>query len=387
MREAVVKERPDQSAGPPIVSARNLRVTVGGRTLVHAQAFDVLPGQTHVVMGPNGAGKSTLLRAVGGLIRASGLLQLDGRPIRSGRDRAALRRATASVFQKPYLLATTVLGNVESGLRLRGVRGEERRRRALAALDLLGIAHLAGRRREGLSGGEAQRVSIARALAVEPRVLFLDEPMASLDPPTRRSLMADLFAVFSARSISVVWVTHDREEAAAVADQVTFLSGGVVQQQGPAEVVFGQPHSEEVAGFLGMETSFEGVVEASDGEVRLVLADGSALVIGEAEPGPSLAFIFPEDVVLLRHMPEVGETSLRNCLLGQVTSIRPSGRLRLVEVSRGELQIVGVITQAALEELQVRVGEPIVAGFKASAVHVLPSRRTWAGGRRLAREG
>lgn len=363
----------------PVISARDLRVTVGGRALVSADTFDVLPGQTHVVMGPNGAGKSTLLRAVGGLIRASGSLELDGRPVSSGRNRAALRRVTASVFQKPHLLSTTVLGNVDTGLRLHGVRGEERGRRARAALDLLGIGHLAERRRDRLSGGEAQRVSIARALAVEPRVLFLDEPMASLDPPTRRSLMADLFEVFAARSVSAVWVTHDREEAAAVADRVTFLSDGLVRQQGVAEEVFGRPQSEEVAGFLGMETSFEGDVQADNGEVRMILADGTALVVGDAATGPSLAFIFPEDVVLMRHMPDTGETSLRNCLQGRVSSIRPSGRLRLVEVSRGELRIVAVITQAALDELDLRVDRPIVAGFKASAVHVLPCHRAHPG--------
>jgi tungstate transport system ATP-binding protein len=356
----------------PVISARDLSVTLGDRTLVHAESFDVLPGRTHVVMGPNGAGKSTLLRAVGGLIKANGTLELAGKPVCSGHDRAVLRRATASVFQKPYLLSTTVLGNVEIGLRLHGVGARERGRRARAALELLGIDHLADRRRDGLSGGEAQRVSIARALAVEPQVLFLDEPMASLDPPTRRSLMTDLFDVFSQRSVSAVWVTHDREEAAAVADHVTFLTDGRVRQQGAASEVFGRPQSEEVAGFLGMETSFEGVIEVQDGAVRLALSDGTTLVVGEAEPGPALAFVFPEDVVLLRHLPEPGETSLRNCLEGRVAGIRSSGRLRLVDVVRGDLCIVAMVTQAALDDLQLRVGDAVVAGFKASAVHVLP---------------
>lgn len=358
----------------PIIAAADLRVMVGARTLVHVDTFRVHPGETHVLMGPNGSGKSTLLRALSGLTRACGTLLFDGRPVSSGHGRAVLRRATASVFQKPYLLSTTVLGNVETGLRLHGVRGEDRERRARGALELLGISHLAERRRDGLSGGEAQRVSIARALAVEPRVLFLDEPMASLDPPSRRALMADLFDVFADRKVSAVWVTHDREEAAAVADQVTFLSGGRVLQQGRAPAVFGRPDNEVVAGFLGLESSMEGTIVAQDGATRLVMADGSGLVVGEADPGPALAFVFPEDVVLLRRVPESGETSLRNCVEGRVTGIRPSGRLRLVHVESGALYLTAMVTQAALDELGLEVGDPVVAGFKASAVHALPRR-------------
>lgn len=360
----------------PLIEAKDLSVVIGRTTLVHVDAFQVFLGETHVLMGPNGAGKSTLLRAVSGLTKAEGSLWFDGRPVTSGRDRFRLRRATAQVFQKPYLLSTSVLGNVETGLKLHGVRGDELHSRAHAALELLGIEHLAARRREGLSGGEAQRVSIARALALEPQVLFLDEPMASLDPPTRRSLLADLFDVLAERSVSAVWVTHDREEAAAVGDRVTFISAGEVSQQGTATEVFGHPGNEEVAEFLGLETYIEGIVEIRDGEAYLLLEDGTQLMVGdEGEAGPALAFIFPEDVVLLRQIPGPGETSLRNCIEGTVTEIRRNNRLRHVTVGCcGSLRVVSVITQAALDELGLQVGDPVVAGFKASAVHVLPRR-------------
>jgi molybdopterin-binding protein len=358
----------------PIIAAQDLSVAVGRRTLVQVDTFEIQPGSTHVLMGPNGAGKSTLLRALSGLTRFSGSLSFDGHPVRSSRDRLWLRRATASVFQKPYLLSTTVLGNVQVGLRLHGLRGEALADRARSALELLGIDHLADRRRHGLSGGEAQRVSIARALALEPRVLFLDEPMASLDPPTRRSLMADLFDVFAQRSVSAVWVTHDREEAAAVGDEVTFISAGTVSQQGSASEVFGHPGNEEVAEFLGLETYIEGTVEIEGGEAYLIIADGTRLMVGEAEPGLTLAFVFPEDVVLMRKLPAPGETSLRNCIGGRVLEIRPNHRLRHVTVGCGSLRIVAVVTQAALDELDLRIDDPIVAGFKASSVHVLPRR-------------
>lgn len=359
-------------AAEPILAAEDLRVRAGGRTLVEIPSFAVSTAETHVVMGPNGAGKSTLLRALNGLLHAKGTLRFDGRPVHSSKDRAELRRATASVFQKPYLLSTTVMGNVETGLRLRGVHGEERRRRAQAVLEMLHIEHLAGRRRDGLSGGEAQRVSIARALVLEPRVLFLDEPMAALDPPTRRSLLADLFAVFESRSISAVWVTHDREEAIAVGDRVTYISAGKVLQQGPAAEVFRRLNCPEVAEYLGLETYIEGTVVIEAETAYLQLDDGQRIMVGEADPGPGLGCIFPEEVLLLREPPASGSSSLRNLVGGQVTEISTVGRLRRVIVEHNSLRLTSIVTKAALDDLALRVGDPIVAGFKASAVHVLP---------------
>jgi molybdopterin-binding protein len=252
------------------------------------------------------------------------------------------------------------------------MRGEEANARAARAMELVGVEHLAERGRDRLSGGEAQRVSVARALAVEPRVLFMDEPMASLDPPTRRSLLADLRAVIADLSIAVVWVTHDRDEAVAVADDVTFLSAGRVRQSAPATEVFQRPRATEIADFLGLESYIDGEVLLDGDVARLVLIDGTSIVCGEAAPGPGLGCLFPEDVVLFRRPPEEGSTSLRNLREGTVTSIETVGRVRRVTVASGVLTLVATVTQAAVEELDLEIGAPVFAGFKASAVHVLP---------------
>ena len=260
-RTPAAEELSDGRPSQPMLLAEEFGVARDGRVLVRVARLELCPGHTHVLLGPNGAGKSTLLRGLNGLEPAGGRLTFAGRPVRGEAGRRALRRATATVLQKPFLLSTTVRGNVESGLRLRGVRGEELRRRAAAAMDLLGIGHLAGRSRGGLSGGEAQRVSVARALAVGPAILFLDEPMASLDPPTRKTLLADLLRILAERRTSAIWVTHDRDEALSVGDEVTFLSHGEVVQQGPCLDVFARPATTEVADFLGQEAYLEGVVQ------------------------------------------------------------------------------------------------------------------------------
>ena len=359
-------------AGDPVLSARGISVRRGGRTLVAVDDLALFGGEVHVLLGPNGAGKSTLLHALNGLEQADGELVYEGRAVRSGRGRLALRRATAAVFQKPHLLNATVQANVESGLRLRGVDRAEARRRAAEALDLLGVAHLAARRPVKLSGGEAQRVSIARALAVDPAILFLDEPLASLDPPTRRALVDDLLRIFARSAMAVIWVTHDRDEALAVGDVITYLEEGGVVQTGPALDVFARPATTSFAEFLGLETFLTGrVVSGSDGATRLLLECGGEIFCADAPDGPAVVAVAPEDVVLFTVRPDEHATSLRNVLEGTVKAVAPSGRLLRVDVEAGGLEFGALITRAAFEDLGLAVGGAVVAAFKASAVHPL----------------
>jgi molybdopterin-binding protein len=356
-----------------ILEARDLVVRRGRKDIVRVERFAVESGEVRVVIGPNGAGKSTLLRALNGLYPAGGELRFEDVPVRSERDRRRLRRCTAAVFQQPFLLATTVRGNVEAALRRRGFDGSEVRERTAAALDLLGIAHLAERRRDGLSGGEAQRVSIARALAGDPVVVFLDEPMAALDPPTRRGLIDDLERIFAAAATTVLWVTHDREEAAAVADSVTFLAGGRVVQEGSRGDVFNRPASEEVAEYLGVDVWLEGeVVEGPGDALRFVLPDGAALACGEGAPGPAFAVVHPEDVTLLRAEPDAESLSARNVVPVEVAEVRSRGRLRLVVLRWHDQPLQALVTRAAADDLGLASGDQLYAAIKAVAVQIVP---------------
>ena len=245
-----------------MIGCRDLSVIAGDREILRVDALDVAAGETLAVLGPNGAGKSTLLRALAGLgrLRRSGEVLLDGRPAAPGEIRAAV----AAVLQRPVLQRGTVLDNAAAGLRLRGVRRREARRRAQPWLEALGVAHLAQRAARTLSGGETQRVAIARALAGEPRVLMLDEPFAGLDAATRTDLVVDLRAVLDELNAATLLVTHDRTEAEALADRVAVLIGGRIRQIGPTAQVLDTPADPDCARVLGYTTHLPPALTGAD---------------------------------------------------------------------------------------------------------------------------
>lgn len=233
------------------IGCRSLRVADRGRQLLAVDVLEIADGETVAVLGPNGAGKSTLLRALAHLEPAmGGEVLLDGKPASPAR----LRAAVAAVLQRPVLQRASVLDNAAAGLRLRGVRRARARRLARPWLDALGIAHLADRHARTLSGGEVQRVAIARALAVGSRVLLLDEPFTGLDATTRADLIADLRAALDRSRAAVLLVTHDRDEAAALAHRTALLLGGRIRQLGTTADVLDSPADLDCARLLGYTT-------------------------------------------------------------------------------------------------------------------------------------
>ncbi|MEE8336518.1 MAG: ABC transporter ATP-binding protein [Dehalococcoidia bacterium] len=237
---------------PPALGIRALRLRRGRREVLHVDCLDVAATETLAVLGPNGAGKSTLLQAAGLLLRPTeGSVALFGELPRRSRDRVRLRRMTSTVFQEPALLDMSVTENVETALALRGIGRAERRHRAEQWLGRLGVAHLGQARAHTLSGGEAQRVSLARAFAVQPRLLLLDEPFASLDPETRSRLVSDVRTLLHEEEAAALLVTHDQTEAALLADRMLVLLEGAVAQIGGVIEVLRRPATPEVAAFIG----------------------------------------------------------------------------------------------------------------------------------------
>jgi len=231
------------------IGCRGLRVHAGGRRLLDVPELHVPSGRTLAVLGPNGAGKSTLLRALGMFSdhRVGGEILLDGRPATP----AMMREAVVAVLQRPILRRGTVAANVISGLRFRGVSRREARERARPWIEALGIGHLVDRDARRLSIGEAQRVSITRALAVRPRVLLLDEPFTGLDAASRADLIADLRAALTGQPTATILVTHDRQEALALAEDTALLIDGRIRQHGPTAEVLDHPTDADTARLLG----------------------------------------------------------------------------------------------------------------------------------------
>ncbi|HEU5315553.1 MAG TPA: ATP-binding cassette domain-containing protein [Chloroflexota bacterium] len=235
---------------PPSLEARDLCVRHGRRVALDVPELAVRPGEVLALLGPNGAGKSTLLRCLALLQRpTTGAVLFRGAAL-SWSDAVAYRRRTATLLQDPVLFDTTVYENVAAGLRLRGVPRAAERRRVGEWLDRLGIAHLCDRLARTLSGGEARRVSLARAMVLEPEALFLDEPCAGLDAPTRAGFVRQLVDLLDQRRVTTVFVTHDQAEARALADRVAVLVEGAIAQVGPAAGVLDGPAQPCVAAFL-----------------------------------------------------------------------------------------------------------------------------------------
>ncbi|MFZ5819206.1 MAG: ABC transporter ATP-binding protein [Chloroflexota bacterium] len=234
----------------PLVELRDLLVQRGNQPALQLDRLTVQEGEVLAVVGPNGAGKSTLLLTLARLLKPErGEILFNGQPAAAESD-TAYRRRIALVMQDPLLFDTTVFDNVASGLRFRGMTREEIRGRVPLWLERLGVGHLSKRRAGQLSGGEAQRVSLARALALEPQLLLLDEPFSALDPPTRSRLLEDLGALLDKTATTTVFVTHDLAEAAQLSGRMAVLVGNRLRQVGSADEVFGTPADEEVARFL-----------------------------------------------------------------------------------------------------------------------------------------
>jgi ABC-type sulfate/molybdate transport systems ATPase subunit len=235
-----------------VLTLSGVRHIRGGRDVLTIDALELEAGERLAVLGPNGAGKTTLLRLLAGLEAPSaGRVELDG--VQVADADLDVRRRIGYATQRPGLLSTTVLRNVELPLRWRRLAPAPRRHAALAALTRLNVAHLAERKALTLSGGEAQRVSLARALAVEPQVLLLDEPASGLDAEAHRAFFADLESVLDDRATTVVQVTHRADEALRLADRIAVLIDGAIHQLGSPASVLRQPSDPTVARLLGYD--------------------------------------------------------------------------------------------------------------------------------------
>jgi tungstate transport system ATP-binding protein len=245
--EQVIERPAGTAAGPLPLVLERVSFEAGGQRLIDDLSLTLDAATRTVVLGPNGAGKSLLLRLCHGLIRPTA-----GRIRWACDDPARLRRQQAFVFQRPVLLRRSAAANVAYALAVAGVPYAERRRRVQAALEQVGLAPLAERPARVLSGGEQQRLALARARALAPKVLFLDEPTANLDPAATRAIEAVIAAMAEA-GVKIVMTTHDLGQARRHADEIVFLHKGRLIERTDAARFFARPGTPEAQAFVSGE--------------------------------------------------------------------------------------------------------------------------------------
>jgi molybdate transport system ATP-binding protein len=348
----------------------NVRCAAGD--FVVEAAIEAEAGRPVALVGPNGAGKTTLVRALAGLAPIErGTVTLDGTTLDGPTTHVPAReRSVGVVFQDRALFdRMTALENVAFGLRARGVRTHDARQHARELLRSMDVEHRAHAKPAHLSGGEAQRVAIARAIAHEPKLLLLDEPLASLDVRARTNVRALLAKVLAGFGGVAIVVTHDPVDALTLAERIVVLEHGRVTQSAPIDDIRSAPRSAYAAELVGINL-FTGRLEPiDDGAAELHVDGGTIIVSCPPEVTASLdgvtALLRPTDVVLYREQPSAA--SARNVLSGTIRSIADDGQRARVRIDTTP-PLIADVTPASVTRLALREGVVVWASFKAIEV-------------------
>ena len=307
-------------------------------TALDRLTLTLAPGELVALLGPSGCGKTTALRLLAGLEEAdSGRVVIDGEDVTNV---PANRRNIGMVFQAYSLFPhMTARKNVEFGLQMQHVGPAERRDRATEVLDLVGLSMHANKFAHQMSGGQQQRVALARALAIRPRVLLLDEPLSALDAKVRARLRDEIRRVQMEVGITTLFVTHDQEEALAIADRVGVMQSGHLEQLGPPTEVYSRPATPFVADFVGLTNRIKGVVRDGSVDVR---GESIPLVHPDVADGPATALIRPEAVSLATN----GDLA-DGPLVGIVIAVAFLGATSRVTVDLGDTTVLAQMPTSA----------------------------------------
>jgi molybdate transport system ATP-binding protein len=335
--------------------------------------FAAPPGVT-ILFGASGAGKTQTLKAIAGLVRPdAGSIRVDGLTLFDSEDGVNLpvsRRRIGYVFQNLALFPhMTALANVEFALN--DLAKKARREKALELLERFGVGHAAGRRPRDISGGEAQRIALARALAGGPRLLLLDEPLSALDEAIKLQIIADLREMNRRLRLPILYVTHSRDEALTLGERALVFERGRVVAEGEPHEVFGSPVKASVARLTGVENIFEGTVVSRSDDTGTMLVElcgdlgASCRVetpLGRAGEGTSITVaVRSGDILLAAEKPR--GLSARNILAGRVSLVERRADESLVHVACG-VTWVASLTRQSLQDLEIEVGKIVWLVFK-----------------------
>lgn len=328
-------------------------------------------GEVFVLVGPTGAGKTTLLRLLDLIdVPTHGRILFDGADVtESARRRLEARRRMAFVLQKPIVFNASVYDNIACGLRWRGMKRRDTRVRVEGALELVGLEGYRSRNARTLSGGEAQRVAVARAIVTEPEVLLLDEPTANLDPVSTAGVEALIVSIIDRYHTTIIMATHDMSQGQRLADRAGMLLNGEILQTGQWREVFNSPRNRDIAAFVGVENIIDGVVTSSeDNVVTIGIGDRELQAISDHSVGARVAACIRSEEVTLALSPLA--SSARNSFAGRITQVTVTGPVARVEIDCG-FPLAALVTRQSAEEMALENGKEVYATFKATAVHVL----------------
>jgi len=336
-----------------------------GEFFLNDVTLDIEKGEYFVVLGPTGAGKTILLEAIAGIYSPDrGKILMDGRDITNIPPRS---RNISMVYQDYMLFPhLTVEKNISFGLKLKKITTKEIKKKIDGISRMLNVRHLFHRFPGTLSGGEKQRIAIARAVVTEPKALLLDEPLSALDAQTREGLRYELKKIHSVTGITIIHVTHNFEEVFSLGDSVAVMNEGKIIQVGNPDDVFRRPNCEFIANFVGVENLFKGRSTVNNGTSDITI-NGIKIVSTACNSGDSVVSIRPEDILVSGNKIE---SSARNSFSGKITDVIDKGAIIKIVADCG-IPISAIITRRSFDDMGLSRGMSAYFTFKASDVHFI----------------
>jgi tungstate transport system ATP-binding protein len=355
----------------PLIQTVNVGQSYEGSDVLKNIDLSVNKGDVVALIGPTGAGKTTLLRILDLLDKPYyGQVYFDGVEVSKSKElQLKARRRMAYVHQKPIVFTTTVFNNVVYALKWRHSKKSAAERKTEGMLELVGLADYRHRNAKTLSGGETQRLAIARALVTEPEVLFLDEPTANMDPISTSKIEEVLAHVIEKKQTTVVMSTHDMSQGQRLAQTIGVIINGELAQISTPVEIFTMPKSKEVAEFVGVENILSGVVVGKEGELTKIKINGCIInTVNNFDVGEKVYILIRPEVIVFSLSADA--TSARNVLKGKVNSITTVGHMVRLEVDCG-FSLLGTITKHAAQDLNIAIGTELYAAFKATSIHTI----------------
>jgi spermidine/putrescine ABC transporter ATP-binding subunit len=360
--ELLAKPAGSTTERPNAIELRGVGKTYGDAVALHPVDLDILDGEFFCLLGPSGCGKTTTLNIIGGFVQpSSGVVRIGGDDMTK---RPPNRRPVNTVFQSYALFPhLNVVDNVSFGLRMARVPKNEQRDRAREALDLVGLGTFAERPVSQLSGGQAQRVAIARALVNKPSVLLLDEPLGALDLKLRKRLQTELSLIQRHVGTTFVFVTHDQEEAMALADRIVILNEGRIEQIGTPEEIYRRPASLFAADFIGESNILHGKKDRD----TFVLENGATVPISAQAPDAVTSLVIRPEALQIGKDGFIGAQVLSRGYLGSITRM-------VLQLENSEMQVVLSLNDddiRNLAEIGLETGEFVKLSWSKEAAHPL----------------